>query len=310
MTSSASVNAAGRSRCRVGQRPPEPLAEAEPAAGVRIPGRPGRQQRSQNGDKAQAVQEEGRRHPEPGDEEPGDGGSDDARAVEDQGVEGDGVGQIRLAHQIGDVRLARRDVDGAAQSVDRGEDGHVPVLHMAAPDEQGQHERLHHHRRLGEQDDPPLGEAVTHGAADRRQDQDGGELQRGHEPELKRRPGELQHEPRLAHALHPGADERHELPAPEQPEVAVTESGQARSLRCRGLHALRSPTRGRGGHRRGGSWPQSDGQPQRRQGASTSSAKDGSICISAGWRGEPQPKARRADTKNGFRAERRLILPP
>ena len=136
-----------------------------------------------------------------------------------------------------DIGLTRRDVDRAAQPVDQREDSHVPVPDLPGPDEQGQRERLHHHRRLGQQDDPPLREAVAHGAADGRQDEDGGELQRGHQPELNRRSRQLQDEPRLAHALHPGSDQRDELSAPEEPEVSVPERRQPRRLRRRrGLH--------------------------------------------------------------------------
>jgi len=97
---------------------------------------------------------------------------------------------------------------------------------VAAADEDGQHERLHHHGGLGREEDPPLAQAVAQRAAHRREQQDRRELQRAHEPELKRRAGQLEHEPRLADALHPGADQRDELPAPEQPEVAMPEGAE------------------------------------------------------------------------------------
>ena len=261
----------GRPR-RVGQRPPEPLAEAEPAGGVGTAGRPGRQERGEDGDEAQAVQEEGRRHAESGDEQPGHGGPDDARPIEHERVEGDGIGEVGLADEIGDIGLTRGDVDRAAQPVDQREDGHVPVPDLPGPDEQGQRERLHHHRRLGQQDDPPLREAVAHGAADGRQDEDGGELQRGHQPELDRRSRQLEDEPRLAHALHPGPDQRDELSAPEEPEVSVSEGGQARRLRR--SSGAPPPARAGCGRRRRASWPQSAGQAPRASSARAADARD------------------------------------
>jgi hypothetical protein len=121
----------------------------------------------QDRDEAQAVEEEGQGHAEPRDEQAGDGGPDDARPVEDQRVERDGIGQVGPPDEIRDVGLTRRDVDGPAQAVDRGQHRHVPVAHLAAPDEPGQHERLRHHRGLGQQDDAPRGESVAQGAAHR-----------------------------------------------------------------------------------------------------------------------------------------------
>ncbi len=125
-----------------------------------------------------------------------------------------------------DEGLAGGDVDGAPQPVDRGEQRHVPVPDVAAPDQQREHQRLDHHGGLGHEEDAPLAEAVAERAPDRREEQDGRELQRVHEPELERRPRQLQHQPRLADALHPGADEGDELPTPEEPEVAMPEGAE------------------------------------------------------------------------------------
>ena len=122
--------------------------------------------------------------------------------------------------------LAGGNVHGAPQPVDRGEQRHMPVLDVATPDEQREHERLHHHGGLGHEEDLPLAEAVAQRAPDRREEQDRHELQRVHEPELERRPRQLQHQPRLPHALHPGADEGDELPAPEEAEVPMPEGAE------------------------------------------------------------------------------------
>ena len=70
--------------------------------------------------------------------------------------------------------------------------------------------------------------AVADRAAEEREEQDRTELERADEPQPERGVGQLEHEPRLADALHPRADQGDELPAPEQPEVAMTEGAQAR----------------------------------------------------------------------------------
>ena len=54
-------------------------------------------------------------------------------------------------------------------------------------------------------------------------------------PSWNGEPRQLQHEPRLPHALHPRADEGDELTAPEQPEVPMAEGAEppVRRRRCR-----------------------------------------------------------------------------
>jgi hypothetical protein len=106
---------------------------------------------------------------------------------------------------------------------------------VAAADEEREHEGLYHHGGLGHEEDAALAEPIAEGASHRREEQDGRELEGVHEPELERRSRQLQHEPRLAHALHPRANEGHELPAPEEPEVPMPERAEpsVRRRRCR-----------------------------------------------------------------------------
>src|SRR5437773_1916379 len=49
--------------------------------------------------------------------------------------------------------------------------------------------------------------------------------------ELEGRLRDLEHQPRLRHALHPRADLRDQLAGPEEPEVAVPESAETCSAR-------------------------------------------------------------------------------
>ena len=211
---------------RVADRADETLPDTEPAGRIGSPLGPDREERRQDGDEARAVEEERDGHVEARDEQAGEAGADDAGAVEDHRVERDGVGKVGPADQIGEEGLAGRDVDRATDPVDHGEHRDVPVADVAAAHEQREHESLHHHRGLGDEQDAALAPAVAQRAAHGREQENRRELQRVHEPELERRARQLQHEPRLSDALHPRADERDELAAPEQPEVAMPEGAE------------------------------------------------------------------------------------
>ena len=146
-TISPSVNATGGVAAAL-QCPEHPFPDAE-AAGVGTALCTNRHQRHQHRDEAHPVQEKGERHAERGNEQPRDRRADDARPVHDHRVERDGVGEVRSADQVRDVRLTRGDVDGAPQPVDQCENRDVPVLDAATPDERRQHERLGAASRFG-----------------------------------------------------------------------------------------------------------------------------------------------------------------
>ena len=107
----------------------------------------------------------------------------------------------------------------------------MPELDVAAPDEHGQHQRLELHRQLADEQHTFLREPIAQRAADRRQEEDRRELQRADDAELEGRLRDLEHQPRLRHALHPRADLRDQLAGPEEPEVAVPESAETCSAR-------------------------------------------------------------------------------
>ena len=67
-----------------------------------------------------------------------DGGPHDAGAVEDGGVEGDGIHDIALAHELHDERLARRQVERVGDAVHEGEHANVPVLDLPRPVERSE----------------------------------------------------------------------------------------------------------------------------------------------------------------------------
>jgi hypothetical protein len=96
------VKATRRRAGRVVQRAQHPFPDPKPPdVGAAL--RSNRDECHEHSHEAHAVQKEGQRHSERGDEQAGDGGADDARAVHDHRVERDGVGQIGPADEVRDV---------------------------------------------------------------------------------------------------------------------------------------------------------------------------------------------------------------
>ena len=194
-----------------------------PGAGPRLSLGPHRPERADDGQKREPVEQERERDPISGDEQAGHGGAHHAGTVEHRRVEGDSARQVVPADQVGHERLAGGHVQRRDQAVERGEHRHMPVLHVPRPRQRGEGEGLQHQRGLGGQDEPPLAHPIGDGAGQEREEQHRAELKRAEQPELERRIGQLEHEPRLADALHPGPDERHDLAGKEQAVVPVTE---------------------------------------------------------------------------------------
>jgi len=172
------------------------------------------------------VDEEGRDDADPGDEQAAHGRAHDPRRVEGRRVEGDGVDEVHPAHQLGQERLTGRGVEGLGEAGQHRHDADVPV-----PDASGGHERGERHRQRGEHElrrhqQAALGQAIGVGACDDREQQDGTELERADEAQAQRRVGQLQHEPRLGHGVHPAGDHRHQLGQEEAPEFGVVERAQ------------------------------------------------------------------------------------
>jgi len=80
---------------------------------------------------------------------------------------------------------------------------------------------------LGPEEQCAARAAVGNHARPERERQHWRELRERQEPEHERRAREPVHEPALRHRLHPGADERDELAAEEEPEVAMPERAEA-----------------------------------------------------------------------------------
>ena len=174
-------------------------------------------------DERDRVHPEALGEPDRRDEHAADRRTDDPGGVEEHRVERDGVDDLVAADHLDDERLASRVVEGVDEAEDRREHVDVPELDPVRGDEDGQDERLDHRRRLGDQQHPPLRQAVDDHPGEEGEDRHRQELEGGDGAERERRVGEPQDEPRLPDRLHPGADERDELAEPEEPEVVVAQ---------------------------------------------------------------------------------------
>ena len=83
-----------------------------------------------------------------------------------------------------------------------------------------------HGRDLGSDHHPLAVVAVGHDAAQRRHQKYGKLAGESHRSQQQRRPGQAIDQPCLGHALHPGADQRNELPAEEKLEIAMVQRAQ------------------------------------------------------------------------------------
>ena len=111
-----------------------------------------------------------------------------------------------LVDHLGDERLAGRGVEGRADAEDERQQVDVPDLDDAGHGDQAEHQRGAGHHRLGDLEQPALGEAVGDHAGVRREQQHGQELEAGGDAERRAAAaGELEHQPVLGDALHPGA---------------------------------------------------------------------------------------------------------
>ena len=147
-------------------------------------------------------------------------------AVEDRRVECDRIHQVLLADHLDDERLPSGNVEEVDGAGGEGGDDHHPVLGVAARAEGEKRERWNRERRLGDEQDAALAEAVGHDAAELAAEQDRRELRGQHEADEQAAVRELQGEPRHRDALHPGADRRDDLAGEEEPVVAMAQGTQ------------------------------------------------------------------------------------
>src|ERR1043166_6294707 len=97
----------------------------------------------------------------------------------------------------------------------------MPELYSACYDQRPEKESLHHSNGLGDEQDAPLGPAVSKDARDEREEQDWQRLQRTYNAKLPAAVGQHQHQPDLPDALHPGANQRDRLTQPEEAKIAL-----------------------------------------------------------------------------------------
>ena len=204
---------------------------------------PHHEQSRDHGDIADGVGEEAPALADGGHQDSGHGGSHDAGAVEGRRIQRDGVDQVLAAGHFGDESLARRNIEGVHHAEQRGEHENLPHLHDLEQGEPGQRAGQQHGSDLGSDHDAMAAVPVGHQAAHGREQKHGnlaGEIDR---TQQRRRPGEPVHQPGLRHGLHPGADQRNDLPREEQPEVAMAQRADSGAQSGSGYFVFRHEAR-------------------------------------------------------------------
>ena len=181
------------------------------------------QQREHHHGEPQSVEDEGRRHAEPADQDARDGRTHDPRRVEGGGVQRDGVHEIVAPDQAHHEGLSYRRVERGGEPGDEPEERDLPVLGAPGQDEERQRPRLAREDRLGGDQQPPRRPAIGDHPREGREQEDRPELERSKEPQLERRVRQLEDQPGLRDGLHPGAHGRDELREEEDAEPPVVE---------------------------------------------------------------------------------------
>ena len=158
-----------------------------------------------------AVQEKTGADAQPCDQQSRGRRTEHARAVEHHRVERDRVGEIFVAHHLDHERLAPGHVERSDGAVERRQQDHVPDANGAGPGQRRERERAQHQQDLRRDDQAAAIDAIDHHAGEQADQQDRRELRERDDAEHRRRVRQLQHQPRLRGALHPGARERDQL---------------------------------------------------------------------------------------------------
>ena len=167
------------------------------------------------------------------------GGTDDARRVDEHRVQRDRVREITAVGNEVDVhRLPQRQVERRARAEPQRENDQLPRLDPSERDEHRQHDRLHEHQRLRDQQPAAPVDPVREHAGEIAEQQDADVGAERDDAEQPRRSGQTIREPAHRDLLQPRADQRQPLPGEEQPVVAMLE----RAKRVRDGHRSRQRT--------------------------------------------------------------------
>jgi hypothetical protein len=163
------------------------------------------QQRRDRGEERDRVQGEGPAGAERAEQHTAEGRADQAAQLERRRDHADRVPDPVLADQFGDERLPRRIVDSRGEPEEQRHHVDLPDLHLAGESQYGEDCGRCAHRRLGDQQDLPLREAVRDHPAVQAQQEGGEELQRGGDADGGGAAGDGEHQPVLGDALDPAA---------------------------------------------------------------------------------------------------------
>lgn len=185
------------------------------------------QERHEDCQEAQAVDEEADPLTAQTDEDPGQRRTDEPGAVEQGGVQRDGVSQVVLVlEHLHDERMPHRHVEGIHETEKEGEHEEMPDLDRPRQGEDGQDQGLQHGQDLGGYEKVVPVHAVRIDAGQGRHKQHGDLAGKPYDAQGHGGPGHPVHEPAHGGLLHPCADQGHTLAAEEKPVVPGSQGSQ------------------------------------------------------------------------------------
>ena len=208
-------------------------------------------QRDDGGHEHHSIDKKDRADPPPVNEEARGGWADQARGMEGGGVQGHGVRHLLVWHELTHKGLARRGIDGGDHARDERQDVLVPELARPRQDDDTDDEGHEADADLRALQEAAPRDAVREDPRPRGEQDDGKELERRHEANLRRVViGEdRQNVPVLGDALEPRARGRNE--GGDKPVPVVHVAHGCKRCRHAGPPSLTPRTeRGRGWQRR------------------------------------------------------------
>jgi hypothetical protein len=182
-----------------------------------------RRERDQDGPERQRVAGKTQGEADGRGDQPAQRGAEDASQVHRHRVERHGVREIVRRHHLGYEGLPRWVVKHVDEAERQGQQVDDPQPDGAGRDQDGIGSREQPGQGLGEVEHPLLVHPVREHPADRAEQEHRQEPGRRRQAELGAAAGEVQHDERLGHGLHPRPGHRDQLPEEEEPVVALQE---------------------------------------------------------------------------------------
>ena len=148
------------------------------------------------------------------------------------------LGSTSRWQQVGNQRLAGRQIEGQHRRHQRRDQVDAPQLHSPGERQQPEHKRQHRHDRLGDQDQPAPIEGIRGDPSDHREHDDGKDVGQPHAGQGDGLPAQIMDLPQHGRSLHARPGHRDQQPEAEQAVVAVAQGGWDQGARPGGRDTL------------------------------------------------------------------------